>query len=1056
MNSRTLVFTDVVDSTLIVQRLGDSRAAAMWDEHDRRSRRLLADNGGLEIDRSDGFFLLFGDVRAASAFALAYHRACAELGLQARIGIHLGPVSMRENAEEDVRRGAKRLEVDGLAKPIAARVMALAGPGRTLLSADAAAALADTGAAVPEPRGHYMLKGVDEPIGVFEIADGALPFEPPSDGEKAWRVVRAGDAWRPVREVPNNLLPERDAFVGRRAELAALAHLLDDGARLVTVVGPAGTGKTRLVHRYGTRRLGEWTGGVYFCDLSEARGMEGIHYAVASALGVPLSLADAGAQLGHAIAARGRCLVLLDNFEHLLDHGDATVGRWLDRAPHAALVVTSREVLRLPGEQLLVVEPLSPDGDGVELFTLRARAQSRDFELDDANREAVAEAVRLLDGLPLAIELAAARMRALTPGQLVRRLHDRFRILGNARGNSRQATLERAIDWSWGLLGPWERAALAQCSVFEGGFTIEAAEELLDLSPWPEAPPPMDVIQSLLDKSLLRVRPPARESRRDIDETYFGMYISIHEYAAARLDVGEARAARQRHGRHYARLGADDAIAALSRHGGDRARRLFALEIDNLVAACRRAVERQDADVASACYRAAWMVFRLQGPVVAGLALGRQVMSMPAPDNRLGVGAQLAYADCLVACGHLREATEQLEAARATAGKVGAIDAFVLATAALASAHRDGGRADLAEPLFEEAVTASADCLDDATRAVVLSKQALLVGDLGRTDLAERNLLEALALARRMGNRLDEAGFLTNLANLWRDQGHVDASREAQESALAIQREAGFLRWQGVSLGNLATLHRRQGRLDQALALYREAVEVARSIGSRADEARSLGNIGTVHLDRGEAAEAEASFLEALAIDREIGSRGSEVAVLTNLGALCYEQGRIDRAVELWREALPVARSLGERGHEAVILANIGQVEGERGNVDAALLAIGQALAVHRLLGAKLDIGRDLCTLGTLLRRLGRRCEAEQALNEAEALQRSINAPLELACVVVQQGLLAADDGRIAEMRERLREAEALAATAGAPPSTELGRTLGELRDALARGAPAG
>src|SRR6185295_17862639 len=171
--------------------------------------------------------------------------------------------------------------------------------------------------------------------------------------------------------------------------------------------------------------------------------------------------------LGHAIAGRGRCLVILDNFEQVVAHAPATVGRWLDRAASAAFLVTSREQLHLPGEVLFPIEPLPLERDAIELFAARARAQRPDFVVDDDNRAAVADVVRLVEGLPLAIELAAARTRILSPAQLVERMRDRFRLLVGAHGAvARQATLRAAIDWSWDLLAPWEQKALAQCSVF--------------------------------------------------------------------------------------------------------------------------------------------------------------------------------------------------------------------------------------------------------------------------------------------------------------------------------------------------------------------------------------------------------------------------------------------------------------------------------------------------------------------------------------------------------------------------------------------------------------
>ena len=566
MTELALLFTDVVDSTLLVERLGDARAAQVWAEHDRHARDLLGIHKGREIDRTDGFFLLFDAAADAARYALAYHRAIADLELSARVGLHVGDVTLRENTAGDIARGAKRTEVEGLAKPFAARVMALARGGQTLLSAAARAAL---GGEIDdeeglESHGHYRLKGVEAPVEIFELGLRArCAFAPPDDAEKAYRVVKAGDLWHPLREVRHNLPAERDAFVGRATLLRTLAQRLDAGVRLLTVLGPGGTGKTRFVRRYGLAWRGDWPGGVYFCDLSEVRSLDGIFFTVAVALGVPLGKGDPVVQLGHAMAARGRCLMILDNFEQITCHAANTVGVWADRAAQAAFVVTSRERLHLGGEEVLPLEPLPLGSDAVELFAVRARAQRPDFVLGAANRAAVVEVVRLLDGLPLAIELAAARVRVLSPAQLVERMRDRFALLAGARGPAaRQATLRAAIDWSWDLLTAWEQAALAQCSVFEGGFTLEAAEAVLDLSTWPDAPSAMDAVQALVDKSLLRTWSAGEPGRFDLDEPYFGMYLSIHEYAAQKCQASgpqEERQTQRRHGEYFAGFGSEAA-----------------------------------------------------------------------------------------------------------------------------------------------------------------------------------------------------------------------------------------------------------------------------------------------------------------------------------------------------------------------------------------------------------------------------------------------------------------------------------------------------------------
>jgi class 3 adenylate cyclase len=496
--TRAVLVTDVVDSTTLSERLGDSAMTALWARHDALARDLLRVHHGREIDKSDGFLLLFDGASDAVDYAVAYHRALRALDppLEARVGLHFGDVILTENPSDAVGLGAKPIEVHGLAKPIAARVMSVSAGGQTLLTEAARTSLGATKLRLTS-HGHWRMKGIADPMELFEVGDADAPFTPPPDGAKGYRVVTRGDLWLPVKEVKHSLPTERDKFVGRQVDLHALAHRLEQGATLVSVLGIGGCGKTRLVTRYGWTWLGDYPGGVWFCDLSEARTVEGIAYAVAQALDVPLGN-DPVVQLGHAIAGRGRCLVILDNFEQVARHATETLGHWLDRASDAQFVVTSREVLGLPGEEALALAPLPPS-EGATLFIERARSATRDFEPDD--RASIEALVQLLDGLPLAIELAAARVRVMQPKALLDRMAERFQLLATPGGrHNRQVTLRATLDWSWELLSPDEQQALGQLSVFEGGFTLPAAEAVLAL----ERTWQTDAVQALVDKSLIR------------------------------------------------------------------------------------------------------------------------------------------------------------------------------------------------------------------------------------------------------------------------------------------------------------------------------------------------------------------------------------------------------------------------------------------------------------------------------------------------------------------------------------------------------------------------
>jgi predicted ATPase/class 3 adenylate cyclase/Tfp pilus assembly protein PilF len=965
MIGHALLFTDVVDSTRLVERLGDARAAEVWAEHDRRARDLLARHRGREIGRADGFFLLFDDPTEAARYALAYHQALADLALSARAGLHVGPVTLRENTAEDIARGARSTEVEGLATPLTARVMALAGPRQTLLSRAAREALADRlpeGTEV-ESHGHYRVKGVEAPLEIFELGvRGSSPFVPPADVDKAYRVVRAGELWCPLREIRHNLPAERDAFVGRIVELRTLAARLDAGIRQLTVLGPAGTGKTRFVRRYGWAWLGDWPGGVYFCDLSEARSLDGIYFAVAVALAVPLGKDDPGVQLGHAIAGRGRCLVILDNFEQVLTHASASLGRWLDRAADAAFVVTSRERLHLPGEEIFPIEPLPLEKEAIDLFAARARAQRPEFVLGDANRAAVAEVVRLLDGLPLAIELAAARVRTLSPAQLVERMRDRFRLLAGARGAAaRQATLRAAIDWSWDLLTPWEQAALAQCSVFEGGFTLEAAEAVLDLARWPDAPPAMDAVQALVDKSLLRTWVPAGQGRYALEEPYFGMYLSIHEYAVEKLrasGLGAERAAEERHGRYFSSFGTDASLDALFRHGGVRRRRALALELDNLVAACRRAVARGDGENAVAAYRAAWEVLALQGPFALGAALGAQVLALDGIDASLRAAALVTRALALWRVGRMEEAGTGLAQALALYRELRDRRREGSVLGSLGIVHHEQGRMEEARGHYEDALAISREVGDRRAEGSILGNLGNLDSDQGLMEEARAHYLLALDIHREVGDRGAEGTVLSNLGSLHHEQGRLEEARAHYDQALATHREVGNRSYEGFVLGTLGVLHREQGRIEEARAHYEAALAIHREVGNRF-EGFVLSNLGLLHREQGRMEEAQAHYDQALATHRAIGNRRDEGVVLGNLADLLVQQGRMGEAREAFREGETLLRELGYPLELAKILCTRGRVEVTAGHLDAARAALAEADTVAAAIGAGPD--SELC-----------------------------------------------------------------------------------------------
>ncbi|HVE81609.1 MAG TPA: AAA family ATPase, partial [Myxococcales bacterium] len=401
-----------------------------------------------------------------------------------------------------------------------------------------------------------------------------------------------------------NLEPERSSFIGRAADLAALGELFSAGARLVTVVGPPGIGKTRLALEY-VRQQGPGLldrGEAWFCDLSSAADVHGICAALGSALQVRLTsdtVEQTVQQLGRALSARGDALLVLDNFEQVASLAASTLGPWLELCPSARFLVTSRETLPLLQGQTYELRPMAlpdrdedaPASEAVQLFVERARRARPGFQLFPPDLPAISTVVRELDGLPLAIELAASRMGILSVQQLQSRLPARFALLADAKraaagsgpgpgaaltaASSRQQTLEGAIRWSWRLLAERDQQALARCSVFRGGFTLEAAEAVLG----PEMPA-LDTLQSLRDRSLLVSGDPSELP----GENRFALLNSIREYAGHRLEeLGDRALAESRHTEYFLDLG-HKLAAQLEERPELKSLRRLQVEADNLTA----------------------------------------------------------------------------------------------------------------------------------------------------------------------------------------------------------------------------------------------------------------------------------------------------------------------------------------------------------------------------------------------------------------------------------------------------------------------------------------
>jgi predicted ATPase/DNA-binding SARP family transcriptional activator len=693
---------------------------------------------------------------------------------------------------------------------------------------------------------------------------------------------------------PGNLPAQVTPFIGREAELIELLGMIcpekaavrsgDFGrsgpgaCRLLTITGAGGGGKTRLSIELAGRVLKEapdcFPDGAWFVALSPLSDASLVTPAIADALGAQETaraslLEDVKNHLRHK-----RLLLVLDNFEHVTAAAPA-VGELLAAAPGLSVIATSRAILRLYGEQEYPLAPLPlPDparlppladlarSPAIALFVERARAADPAFRLTPENAPAIAEICVRLDGLPLALELAAARARLFTPQAMRDRLESRLPFLAARTRDlpARQSTLRATIDWSFNLLSPAERELFARLSVFAGGFTLAAAEEVVGEGALADAT--LDHLSALVEQSMLLTLPAAEPA----SELRFRMLTLLREYAGERLAAVGAngrlpRHMQRRHACYYLAF-AQQGDGALRSPGQLTWLKRLEAEHDNLRAALAWAVER------------------------------------PEPDSHLGLAAAAALAWFWYIRGHWSEGNDWLARASAAAPSATAGEQAVAAKsqALMLSAL---GRYDEAIPLFRHS-------LDLYARQPDLVGQGDALNWLGRAEFrqkryetAEAFSREALAPFRQAGDRFGEATALRNIGDVMRLVGRYDEAEGLYQQAMRVSREIGGGWSLGMTLNSIGELMRRLGRYARATEVYDEEIGLQRTFGSRIQLATALHNQGHAILRLSNPARAATLFTESLRLHQAMDNRRGVCLCLAGLAGVAATAGRAEQAARL-------------------------------------------------------------------------------------------------------------------------------------------------------------
>ena len=998
----TLAFTDIEGSTGLWEKLGAGFQSHL-NRHNEILRECIGANRGFEVKtEGDAFMVAFNHAADGVGFAadvqrrLATHPWPDAVGdLRVRVGVHTGePILQRDPGGR----------VDYFGPPVnrAARICSAGHGGQVLLSdATRSAAGVNCDGLLLSDLGEHRLRGLERAERLWQMLPAELherEFPPPRTQSIAHTNLPVGG----------------DAFIGRTQDMARLRDCLLSNARVVTLCGAPGCGKSRLSQRAGRDLLPEFPGGVWYVDLQDAQDAESVAESIASVIGIARG-GDAIQAVETALALRERTLLILDSFEHLAPSAAGTVGRWSNTA-NACWLVVSRSLLSVSGERVVEIGPLGAparklrkisvdqarEHDAVKLFEARAREADPAFTLDESNALDIAAICAELEGIPLALELAARRVRILKPAQIHKQLTGRTTrktsfLVAQKGVPERQRTLFGAIDWSFRLLADHERDALLQATQFSGGFLLDAAESVIDLTKY-DAPPVFEVIQSLRDKSLLRTTDDGLELR-------FTSWVSIREFCEHRwardIDEDSRQAFQARHARHFAdyaehwdeRIRSTDAVEASNRVLSD---------MDNMLQGFDWA-GRHDPALAGRILKFAWRGLRASG---AGSLFTSRARELLDARNNL---PQTLRADLLMQLAQtLHDASELADSDRIFQQ---AIACGVETDLFNARAHAFRGELLGSRGNPGEAKAEMQSSIDLLRRAQAFPELVDTICRLGVAFYSQGDFRaaleyfeEAVAIARSREDLPGIAGARARMGDALSELGESNDALKCYDEAEGLFRDLNDARGTLQVTANRASLRRNMGHSNAALQDLRDAEEIVRDMGDRRILAIICGNLGNVLLNLGDTDGALKSFDESAGLARQIQSYGSLCNALGNRGNALHRKRDRAGALQSFREAEKIARDIGDRHAVSVNVGNRGMIHGALGELDQAVACFEEAVAIAREIGSKGTAAGHLCNVGELLVENGRHEEGVNCYEEAEELSREIGDTRNAALALLNRG----------------------------------------------------
>lgn len=893
----TFLFTDIEGSTQLWQQYPDQMQAALARHH-ALLRQAVESHGGYVFQIiGDALCAAFSNAAQGLTASVVAQRAMREatwgdMGMpRVRMALHTGTSELHTG---DYVAGEY---ASGLTLSRVTRLLSASHGSQILISR---ATYELVSAHLPQDvtlrdMGERRLKDLIRPEHIYQIIASDLPQDFPP--------------LKTLDSRPNNLPAPVTSFVGREREIKEVKNLFA-ATHLLTLMGTGGSGKSRLSLHVAADLIDDFDNGVWFIELAPITNPTLVPQVVASVLGVheesKQPLMDT---LTHYL--RDKCVLLvLDNCEHLIDACARLVDTLLRAAPHLKILASSREALRIVGESTFHVPALSiPDAkplppiaalaqfEAVRLFIDRAVAVSPGFMLTDTNATAIAQICRQLDGIPLAIELAAARAKAMTVHQIAERLNDRFRLLtgGSRAAQPRQQTLRALIDWSHDLLTEQEKLLWQRLAVFVGGWTLPSAEAICASDPIDRFEI-IDLLTNLVDKSLVN----ADQSN---ESTRYSMLETIREYGIEKLCAsGEDTIVRKRHADYFLRL-AEEAEPKLQVLIQKEWQVRLETEHDNLRSAFTYYLDAEPAVALRLADRMGYL-WQVRGYATEGrVTIDRALQAAHPPPKEL-------LAKALFWKGIF--------------------------------ASRQGDYENAKKPL-EESLALSRDLGDKRGCASALTSLGIIAWAQGENALAEKMYRESLALFHELGDDQRVAKVLSNLGNLTLSQGNYAASQRYSEESVAVSRKLGDKLGLAYALNNLGVIMEIHGDLAGAHRAYEESVAISKEHGEKMAFGYSLNGLAHVMLLQNDLAAARRYYLESLTAMQQVGDKRGIAYCLEGFAKVAVKSSRAECALRLIAAAQVLRQAIGSPLNQAERAESDADIAAARGLLDSAVFETASA-----------------------------------------------------------------------------------------------------------------